>query len=122
MAAQELNFGDTSKDPQDLASADNSTNDTLEPGNKAGSKTAGDEPDFERSLKRLEAIVQEMENGDLNLQDCMARFEEGTKLSNFCAERLEETEKKIEILTKDGNAEGTWKKFETESEDETVEF
>ncbi len=66
------------------------------------------ELDFETSLKRLEAIVTDMENGQLNLDDTMKRFEEGTKLANFCTAKLGETEKRIEILMKDGQAPGSW--------------
>jgi exodeoxyribonuclease VII small subunit len=61
-------------------------------------------PDFEKSMARLETIVAEMESGDLSLEQMMARFEEGQKLLTFCSTRLNEIEKKIEILTRDGDA------------------
>lgn len=73
--------------------------------NETGNDTdASATPDFEKSMERLEAIVTEMESGDLSLEQMMARFEEGQKLLTFCSTRLNEIEKKIEILTRDGDA------------------
>jgi exodeoxyribonuclease VII small subunit len=62
-----------------------------------------DEPNFEDSLKRLEAIVGEMETGALSLEDMMSRFEEGTGLVKFCTGKLDEVEQKIEKLVKQGD-------------------
>jgi exodeoxyribonuclease VII small subunit len=59
---------------------------------------------FEEAMESLENIVQELESGDLALEKAMQRFEEGIKLSKFCSDKLDETEKKITLLT--GNAEG----------------
>jgi len=56
---------------------------------------------FEEALKRLESIVQELESGDLPLEEAFKKFEEGVKLSRYCSEKLDQTEKKIEILLKD---------------------
>ena len=56
---------------------------------------------FENAIKRLEAIVQELESGDLTLDDALKKFQEGVKLSKFCSKKLDETEKKISILLKD---------------------
>lgn len=63
-----------------------------------------DEVPFEKSLARLETIVKEMESGELSLEAMMAHFEEGTRLAKTCAMRLDEVEKKIEILVKKGDA------------------
>ena len=60
---------------------------------------------FEDAMESLENIVQELESGDLSLEKAMQRFEEGIKLSKFCSDKLDETEKKITLLT--GNADGT---------------
>jgi len=60
---------------------------------------------FEDAMASLENIVQELESGDLPLEKAMQRFEEGIKLSKFCSGKLDETEKKITLLT--GNADGT---------------
>lgn len=59
---------------------------------------------FEKSLERLEVVVAEMEGGDLSLEDMIKRFEEGQKLIGYCAKKLDEVERKIEILVKKGGA------------------
>ena len=56
---------------------------------------------FEDALKRLEEIVQRMESGDPTLEDSLGLFEEGVRLTRVCSQRLDEAEKKIELLTKD---------------------
>ena len=56
---------------------------------------------FEEALKRLEEIVQRMESGDLALEDSLGLFEEGVRLTRVCSQRLDEAEKKIELLTRD---------------------
>ena len=53
---------------------------------------------FEESMKKLETIVTELENGNLNLDESVKKFEEGMKIANQCNNILEETEKKITIL------------------------
>src|SRR5439155_18005849 len=57
-----------------------------------------DTPDFETALKRLEEIVTRLENGELTLDSALQLFEEGIKLSRFCHTRLEEAERRVEIL------------------------
>jgi len=59
------------------------------------------EKKFEPALARLEEIVQELEQGDLPLEQSLKLFEEGIKLSRICNTRLEEAERKVEILLKD---------------------
>ena len=58
---------------------------------------------FEKSLVRLEAIVKEMEGGQLSLDKMMSHFEEGSTLVKFCSRKLNEVEKKIEQLVKKGD-------------------
>lgn len=58
---------------------------------------------FEKALERLEVLVGEMESGALSLEKMMACFEEGTALVRFCNQKLNEVEKKIEILAKKGD-------------------
>jgi exodeoxyribonuclease VII small subunit len=58
---------------------------------------------FEEALQDLENIVQRLEDGNLSLDESLALFEEGIKLSRLCAQRLDEAEKKIELLMKDEN-------------------
>ena len=58
---------------------------------------------FEESMKKLEGIVTELENGKLNLDESVTKFEEGMKIAKQCNNILEEVEKKITILLeKDG--------------------
>jgi len=57
---------------------------------------------FEQSLKQLEQIVYEMESGELPLEQAIRKFEEGIELSKFCAQKLEETERKITLLMQAG--------------------
>jgi len=57
-------------------------------------------PKFEECLQRLEAIVKEMERGDLPLEESLKLFEEGVALSASCRKELEDAEGKIEILLK----------------------
>ena len=59
---------------------------------------------FEQSLKQLEQIVYEMESGELPLEQAIRKFEEGIELSKFCAQKLEETERKITLLMQAGGA------------------
>lgn len=55
---------------------------------------------FEESLARLEELVGEMESGELGLEEMIRHFEEGSKLVEFCSEKLNEVEQKIEKLVK----------------------
>ena len=58
---------------------------------------------FEESMKKLETIVTELENGNLNLDESVKKFEEGMKIAKQCNTILENAEKKITILLeKDG--------------------
>jgi exodeoxyribonuclease VII small subunit len=59
------------------------------------------EKKFEAALARLEEIVQELEKGDIPLEKSLKLFEEGVKLSRVCNKRLQEAERKVEILMKD---------------------
>ncbi len=63
--------------------------------------------DFESALKSLEEIVSQLEGGDLTLDRALELFEQGVKLSRFCSEKLEEAERKVEVLTR--AADGTMK-------------
>lgn len=65
--------------------------------------TENKELNFEETMQELEKIVQELEKGDLNLDDSINKFEEGMKLSKNASDYLEKAEKKITVLinTKD---------------------
>jgi exodeoxyribonuclease VII small subunit len=56
--------------------------------------------DFESALKSLESIVAQLESGDLTLDQALELFEEGINISRFCNSKLEEAERKVEILVK----------------------
>ena len=58
---------------------------------------------FEKAMKKLEQIVQELESGDLPLEKAIHKFEEGVKLSRFCSDTLDETEKRITVLLQDSS-------------------
>ncbi len=58
--------------------------------------------DFETAIKELESIVQTLERGDLPLEQSLELFERGVRLSRFCHTRLEDAERRIEILTERG--------------------
>lgn len=55
---------------------------------------------FEDALNRLEAIARELEQGDISLDDTLQKFEEGMKLAEFCDRKLEDAQKRIDILMK----------------------
>ncbi|MBN1404963.1 MAG: exodeoxyribonuclease VII small subunit [Candidatus Omnitrophica bacterium] len=69
------------------------------------------ELDFEAALKKLEAIVEELEGGDLSLNDAIKKYEEGMKLSHLCTKKLHDIEKKIEVLVKDASGDVSAKTF-----------
>lgn len=60
---------------------------------------------FEEALGRLEGIVDGLEEGDLDLADALARFEEGVQLTKHCQTQLEAAERRVEMLTREG---GEW--------------
>lgn len=55
---------------------------------------------FEEALKKLEKIVDDLEKGNLTLDEALKKYQEGIELSRLCGQRLESAKKKIEILTK----------------------
>jgi exodeoxyribonuclease VII small subunit len=59
--------------------------------------------DFETALQRLEEIVKTLEGTELPLASALELFEEGVTLSRFCHSKLNEAERKVEILVKKGN-------------------
>jgi len=56
---------------------------------------------FEAALKRLEGVLDSLEHGDLALEESLAAFEEGVRLVKFCQQKLDEVEKRVELLLKD---------------------
>lgn len=56
---------------------------------------------FETALEKLETLVSQMESGDVTLAEMIEKFEEGNKLLSVCAQRLQNAERKIELLKQD---------------------
>lgn len=69
---------------------------------------------FETSLEELESIVRELERGDLPLEKSLELFEQGVKLSRACQERLNEAERRIEILTRDNQGRPAIRPFDVQ--------
>ncbi|QEQ95564.1 exodeoxyribonuclease VII small subunit [Neptunomonas concharum] len=59
--------------------------------------------DFEQSLASLESIVSRMEQGDLSLEESLAAFEEGIKLTRECQSILDNAEQKVQVLSVENN-------------------
>jgi len=70
---------------------------------------------FEDAMRQLESIVQELESGDLPLEEAMRKFEEGIALSRFCTKKLDDTEKKVNLLLKDQQDKIIEKPFSTDN-------
>ena len=70
--------------------------------------------EFEKSFQNLEKIVQRLESEELPLDESLQLFEEGIKLSRFCHQRLEEVEKKIELILADAKGQPVVEPFEEE--------
>lgn len=71
---------------------------------------------FEKAMQQLERIVQELEQGDLSLEKALKKFEEGVKLSRYCSEQLEQTEKKISLLLEDAQGKIVAKEFDAQKD------
>lgn len=65
-------------------------------------KTTANTAGFETALKDLEKIVGQLEKGDIPLEDQLKAFEKGVSLSRECMKRLEEVEKRVEVLMQNG--------------------
>lgn len=67
---------------------------------------------FEETLKKLEKIVQDLEKGDLSLDEALKKYEEGIELARLCSQRLENAKKKIDVLVKNKKGEFQLKPFD----------
>lgn len=56
---------------------------------------------FEEALRKLEDILRKMEAGDMTLEESLKAFEEGMRLSRLCAERLDDAERRVDVLLKE---------------------
>lgn len=85
---------------------------------KAAASQAPSEPEvlgFEEALKRLTAIVERLESGDLSLEQSLALFEEGTRLSRSSQAQLDAAEKRVEqLLAVDGNGQPIVRELDSE--------
>jgi exodeoxyribonuclease VII small subunit len=63
-----------------------------------------DGPSFETALEQLEAIVDRLEQGDLELEDALRAFEAGVALTRRCAKQLTDAERRIEVLVREGES------------------
>lgn len=70
--------------------------------------------EFEKSFQQLESIVQRLESEELPLDESLRLFEQGISLSRFCHQRLEEVEKKIELILADAKGQPVTEPFEGE--------
>ncbi len=73
-----------------------------------------EEKTFEESLNELEKVAQTLERGELPLEEAISEFEKGIRLSKECSEKLEQAEKRINILVKNEEGEMAEEKFEQE--------
>src|SRR3982750_4194284 len=79
-------------------------------------KPAGTDLNFETAMDRLEKIVEQMESGQLPLEDLIVRYEEGMNLVKVCQERLASAEQKIEIIARNNAGKPEVKDFEPTTE------
>jgi len=76
---------------------------------------ADDKPfDLEKSLEALEALIEELESGELPLERAMQKFEEGVRLTRSCQAALKEAEQRVEILLKSAGGEEALQEFEVD--------
>ena len=72
---------------------------------------------FETALKKLEGVLESLEHGDLALEESLAAFEEGVRLVKFCQQKLDEVEKRVELLLKDEAGQFFTRPFPEEGEE-----
>ena len=77
--------------------------------------------EFERAFQELEEIVKRLESEELPLDESLQLFEKGIRLSRFCNQKLEEVEKKIELILADAKGQPVTEPFEPEEEDAATE-
>ena len=75
--------------------------------------------DFERAIAELEAIVKKLEDGDLSLEASLTLNERGVQHSRFCHGKLEEVERRIEILNERGELKPAPPSFGTDGPEES---
>jgi exodeoxyribonuclease VII small subunit len=76
---------------------------------------------FEVAMEELESIVEQLESGDLSLEDSLAAFEKGVTLVKHCNQKLNEVEKKVEVLVKDKDGKFQFKALDSLPNDGEVD-
>lgn len=71
---------------------------------------------FEDALKKLEETVEALEDGDVALEEALKLYEEGVRLARICTGKLDEAERKIEILSREGEGKVTARPFDEDAE------
>jgi len=83
-------------------------------------KKKSEEISFEEHLKKLESIVQQLEEGELTLDESVKLYEEGMSISKLCLDKLNKTKQKIEQLVLEGEEKYSVKPFSTSKGENTV--
>lgn len=73
---------------------------------------------FEEALKKLEKIVEDLEKGELSLDEALKKYQEGIELSRVLSQRLENAKKKIDILVKNKKGEFELRPFDEDKKEE----
>jgi exodeoxyribonuclease VII small subunit len=73
---------------------------------------------FDAALEELESVVEQLESGDLSLEDSLAAFEKGVGLVKYCNQKLSEIERKVEVLVKDKEGKLQLKMLDAKADDE----
>ncbi len=68
---------------------------------------------FEEAIKKLEKIVEDLEKGDLSLDEALKKYQDGLEMSRICAQRLDNAKKKIDVLVKNKKGEFELKPFDS---------
>jgi len=77
---------------------------------------------FEESLKKLEDIVRQLEEGELTLEQSLDFFQQGIMLSKICSKMLDEAEQKVNILIRDKNGRISEQPFQSNQEEAADRF
>jgi len=73
------------------------------PKSEPAAPESASQPSFDQRIERLEAIVAELEQGKVGLEDAIARYQEGTELVRRCRELLDSYQRRVEELTDAGS-------------------
>jgi exodeoxyribonuclease VII small subunit len=75
----------------------------------------------EEALSELEDVVARMEEGELPLEKCLEQYEKGIRLAQFCTRELDAADKRIEVLRKSAEGDFVTEPLDTEEEDPSAE-